>query len=53
MTLEEYIKRFKDSSDTKNLPSELLENIFYSIKNNEIKIPEENPDDSINGIFIF
>ncbi len=50
MSLEEYVKRTKETSqDTKILPSELLEHIYIDIANNEIRIPEENPEDDING----
>jgi Sec7-like guanine-nucleotide exchange factor len=53
MTLEEYMKIARDTQYTKDLTKELVENIYYSIKSAEIKIPEENPDDSINGIWLY
>ncbi len=43
------MKIARDTQYTKDLSRELVENIYYSIRNSEIKIPEENPDDSING----
>lgn len=48
--MEEYVKRARDTPDTRNLPTELLEEIYHTIKNNEIKIPEENLNADVNGM---
>ena len=49
MTIEEYTKLAKGTKYTKDLTAELIENIYYSIRNNEIKLPEEHSDDTITG----
>ncbi len=49
MTLEQYIKMARDTKYTKDLTVEFIESIFYGIRNNEIKLPDENPNDAITG----
>lgn len=47
--MEEYISRMAAMDDTKNLPKEFFENVYCSIRDKEIKIPEEHPEAEISG----
>lgn len=49
MTVQDYVKSARQPKETQHLPTELLENIYYNIKENEIKIPDEHPNEEING----
>jgi Sec7-like guanine-nucleotide exchange factor len=51
MTLEQYTKLARDTKYTKDLTVEFIENIYYGIRSNEIKLPDENPNDVITGNF--
>ncbi len=42
MTEAEFIRNNRGINDKKDLPQEMLKDVYYSIKNNEIKIPEEH-----------
>jgi brefeldin A-resistance guanine nucleotide exchange factor 1 len=41
MTEQEFIRNNRGINDKKDLPQEMLKDIYYSIKNYEMKIPEE------------
>ena len=41
MTEQEFIRNNRGINDKKDLPQEMLKEIYYNIKTNEIKIPEE------------
>lgn len=43
MTKEEFVKQNRGIDNGKDLPREMLEDIFDTIVNNEIKIPKANP----------
>ena len=49
MSVDDYCKIAREPKETKHLPREILEKIYFEIKQNEIKIPEENPNEDING----
>lgn len=49
MSLEDFVRRARESKETQDIPIDLLENLYYSVKQNELKITEENTRDVIQG----
>jgi Sec7-like guanine-nucleotide exchange factor len=49
MTVDDYCKIAREPKETKHIPRDILEKVYYEIKQHEIKIPEENPHEEING----
>eukprot|EP01119_Soliformovum_irregulare_P025959 TRINITY_DN974_c0_g3_i1.p1 TRINITY_DN974_c0_g3~~TRINITY_DN974_c0_g3_i1.p1 ORF type:complete len:1535 (-),score=517.90 TRINITY_DN974_c0_g3_i1:19-4623(-) len=47
MTLDEFVTRTTNMPQTANLPVKFLENVFEAIRKNEIKLPDEHPDEEI------
>ncbi|PRP87347.1 golgi-specific brefeldin A-resistance guanine nucleotide exchange factor 1 [Planoprotostelium fungivorum] len=47
MSLEDFVRRARESKETQDIPIDLLENLYYSVKQNELKITEENTRDVI------
>lgn len=53
MTVQEYVKSTREPKETNHLSQELLENIYYNIRDNEIKLPDDHPNEDITGKNIF